>query len=109
MDVEKEMNELVEHIGSITDFREALKLWVRAKEEAIRLGLDFKVARSATYLDMEGKTHYVRRAEADVKNDELAWEAEHAKTKATALYSLALHLRGGEEEESEVDVDLDEL
>ena len=55
MEVEKEMNELVEHIGRITDFREALKLWVRAKEEATRLELDHKNTRSRTFLDIKAR------------------------------------------------------
>ena len=48
----------------------------------------------------------LREAQVDIKTDELGWEAQRAKVRATALYYLALHLRGGEQE---LDLDLEEF
>lgn len=101
------MDKLVENIETITDFREALTLWVRAKHQAVSLEQDHKVARAEAFLDGAGKTQAERWAKVDLENEELARKAEMAKVRAKALYYLALHLKGGEEEE--LDVDLDEL
>lgn len=100
------MERLIEKLESITDFREALTLWVRAKHQAVGLEQEHKLARSNTYLTIDAKNHSEHWAKVDLETKDLARKAEMAKLRATAIFYLMLHLKGGDDVQ---DVDLNDM
>lgn len=99
------MEKLTETIDETNEFRGALKKWIRARAKAVVLEQDLKHARSRAYLDSTGNIHSERWARVDLETKDIARKAEMAKLRATAIFYLMLHLKGGDDV---LDVDLDE-
>ena len=92
------MKKLIKQIDDIADFREVLRLWVKAKEEAVLLESDAKTARARATLAHLDTSQNERWARIDLDAEPERVAAELAKAKAVALYHLAVHLRTGQEE-----------
>ena len=90
------MKTLIKQIDELSDFREALKQWVAAKEEAVVLESDAKKVRAQATLAHLDTNHKERWARIDLDAEAERVAAELAKAKAVALYHLAVHLRGAD-------------
>lgn len=88
------MKKFIKKIDELTDVRSALKLWIEAKEEAIRLDSVAKKKWADAvleYKDLKQMEGYAKIA-LDTEDHKVA--AEFARIKATALFNLMQYLRG---------------